>query len=307
MQSPAIFGESFLLSLFLTPAAIRLSRKFKILDLPSARKVHQEATPRLGGLAVCSAVFLSLAVCGGLRGFILAGAVLFAVGLWEDVKGLSASARLVGQAAAAMIIIAGGLRFDFQATSIAGKWGEVLYTAVWLVGITNAMNFLDGIDGLAATLGALCAGLFFVAVGPRPPTATAFLAAALAGACLGFLPYNWRTARVFLGDGGSTFIGFSLAVLGAAYGPSAPGPAAALCVPVIILGIPIFDMVYTTASRLGRGDVRTFTQWLEYAGKDHLHHQLLKRNLSAAQVVGCLAGVNLGLGAAALAFAWISR
>jgi UDP-GlcNAc:undecaprenyl-phosphate GlcNAc-1-phosphate transferase len=170
---------------------------------------------------------------------------------------------------------------------------------IWLVGIVNAFNFMDGIDGLASTMGAVCA-LLFLGIGWKSNQyPLSFISAALAGACFGFLRMNWRPAKVFLGDSGSTFIGFILGCL-ALYGSWATdNPAVSLSTPVLILGIPIFDIIYTTVSRVRNGSVRSVKEWLEYAGKDHFHHRLMKLGMSVEQTVGFIVVLNicLGLGA----------
>jgi UDP-GlcNAc:undecaprenyl-phosphate GlcNAc-1-phosphate transferase len=155
---------------------------------------------------------------------------------------------------------------------------------------------MDGIDGLASSMGTVCSLLFLGIAWNSNQYEVAFLSAALAGACSGFLTVNWYPARMFLGDGGSTLIGFLLGCL-AVYGSWATGnPAVALSTPLLVLGIPIFDLIYTTVSRIKNGQVSTVREWLEYTGKDHFHHRLMNLGLGVRQTVSFILLLNLCLG-----------
>ena len=297
---------SFFSSTLLVPVSIYLAVRYMVMDLPDPRKVHTAATPRLGGLAVFGATAFTLLRNNQwsqpLVGLAAAGTVIYAIGVWEDSKGLSAAFRLWGQLAAAGIAIASGVCLNC-APDVPGKRVlDIGLTVFSLVGGTNAFAFLDGIDGLAGGMGALCAALFLSIAWPEKQKHLAYASSALSGACLGFLPYNWKPARVFPGDGGATFIGFMLAGLAVMESQAARYTLVALASPVLILGIPIFDMVYTTLSRVRRGAVRTFRQWIEYTGKDHFHHRLMKLGLTAPGAVRFILLVNLcsGLGAVAI-------
>ncbi|MBI4051259.1 MAG: undecaprenyl/decaprenyl-phosphate alpha-N-acetylglucosaminyl 1-phosphate transferase [Elusimicrobia bacterium] len=294
---------SFFVSSLLVPFAVYLSVRFLVLDMPAPRKMHSAATPRLGGLAVYGAVVLTLLRnykwSGELLWLLAGGSLIYGVGVWEDSKGLSAGARLVGQALAAGIAIAGGLCVSFVPHIPGERLWEILFTVVWLVGITNAINCLDGIDGLAVGLGTLCSLLVLAIAWPTRQGHLAYAASALAGACLGFIPYNWNPAKIFLGDAGATFIGFMLAGLTVMGSWAVGDPVVALSTPVLILGIPIFDMTYTTLARVRRGAVRTLKEWLEFVGRDHFHHRLIKLGMNTSEAVGFILLVNccLGLGA----------
>jgi UDP-GlcNAc:undecaprenyl-phosphate GlcNAc-1-phosphate transferase len=160
---------------------------------------------------------------------------------------------------------------------IYAYWGNVLLTVLWIIGITNAMNFFDGMDGLAAGLGALIAFFLGIVAFQTDQPFIGWVAVAMMGSCIGFLPYNFRingSATIFLGDAGSTVIGFILACV-AVYGDWAEGNAVvALISPLLIFWILIFDMVHITVDRILTGKVLNFRQWIEYVGKDHLHHRL---------------------------------
>jgi UDP-GlcNAc:undecaprenyl-phosphate GlcNAc-1-phosphate transferase len=288
----------------LMPLTLAAADRLGAIDRPDPRKVHSAPTPRLGGLAVFGAVLFTLwraeVLKTGLLPIVEAGAILFLVEVVDDVRGLPASTRLLGQALASVLVVWPGMQAISALNPLGTFWASAA-TVLWLVGLTNAFNFLDGIDGLAGGLGIVCS-LFFLAIAwTTRQMELAFAAAALMGACAGFLRFNWHPARVFLGDSGSTFIGFLLASL-AVYGGWATGNlTVAVSTPVLILGIPIFDLIYITLSRIRRGDVRTFRQWLEYAGKDHLHHRLLHLGLRPPQAVFFILTVNLILGLGAIA------
>jgi len=295
---------AFFVSSLLTPIASYISKRFSVLDIPTKRKMHDVPIPRLGGLAVYFGVLVTL-----VRNFVwtkeliglLSGATLiYLMGVVEDVRGLSARTRLWGQIAASAIVIYSGICVSFFQHTSSMHLIDMLLTTVWLVGITNAINFLDGIDGLAVGMGTVCSLLFVLIAWPERQGQLAYAAAALAGACLGFIPYNWHKAKIFLGDAGATFIGFMLAGLAVMGSWASHHPIVDLSSPVLILGIPIFDMVYTTLSRIRRRDVRSFKQWLEYTGKDHFHHRLIHLGMTVRQAVWFILLVNLALGLNAL-------
>ncbi|OGR63218.1 MAG: hypothetical protein A2X31_10955 [Elusimicrobia bacterium GWB2_63_22] len=287
----------------LAPASAWLAVRIGAMDQPSARKVHTLPVPRIGGLAVylafMAAVLRNQQFSREVWGILLGGTIIFLLGFFDDWKGLSARTRLFWQVVAALTVTFFGLHLSF---SLKLPFGAALSTGLsvlWLVGITNAFNFMDGIDGLAATMGAVCALLFLGIGWNSSQFPLSFISAALAGACAGFLRMNWRPARVFLGDSGSTFIGFILGCL-ALYGSWATdNPAVSFSTPLLVLGIPIFDIIYTTVSRVRNGQVAGVKEWLEYTGKDHFHHRLMKLGLGVEQTVGFIVLLNvcLGLGA----------
>lgn len=287
----------------LAPASAWLALKIGALDLPSERKVHDRPIPRTGGVAIYLAFMAALLrnqqFSREILGIMLGGTIIFVLGFFDDWKGLSARTRLFWQTAAALVVTFFGLHLSFPLSLPFGQVLSVMLSVVWLVGIINAFNFMDGIDGLASTMGAVCALLFLGIGWNSSQFPLSFISAALAGACAGFLRMNWRPARIFLGDSGSTFIGFILGCL-ALYGSWATdNPAVAFSTPLLVLGIPIFDIIYTTVSRIRNGSVTGVREWLEYTGRDHFHHRLMKLGLDVPQTVGfiMLLNVCLGLGA----------
>ena len=287
----------------LAPASAWLAARIGAIDYPSERKVHTEPVPRIGGLAVYLAFMAALLrnqqFSREVHGIMLGGTIIFVLGFFDDWKGLSARTRLFWQTVAALTVTFFGLQLSFPLKMPLGQVLSTALSVIWLVGIVNAFNFMDGIDGLASAMGAVCALLFLGIGWNSSQYPLAFVSAALAGACAGFLRMNWQPARVFLGDSGSTFIGFILGCL-ALYGSWATdNPAVAFSTPLLVLGIPIFDIIYTTVSRVRNGSVRGVREWLEYAGKDHFHHRLMKLGLGVPQTVGFIVLLNicLGLGA----------
>ena len=271
-----------LLSAGLTPVCLWLALALRTLDLPSPRKVHRTPTPLLGGLAVAGAFGTSLIANGILDrqmvAILNAGVLLVLVGLLDDAYDLPAKLKLTAQLGATALLIHAGIEVRLFSEGGLGTLANMVLTVLWVVGITNAMNFFDGIDGLAASLAIVTATLLgLLAAFSYQPT-LGWCAAALVGSCLGYLPYNWRRAPalIFLGDGGSAFLGFCLAALALKGAWTGATPAAYLA-PVLVFWIFIYDMAFTTVSRIRTGKVTNFSEWLAYAGKDHLHHRMTAR------------------------------
>ena len=270
-------------------------------------------------MAVVAAFVLALGRAGPVDREMIsiaaAALALMLAGAIDDTRGLSARIRLVLQLACALFVIAGGVRLNLL-PGPAGLVGNVLLSVLWIVGITNAYNFIDGMDGLAGSLGALIALLLGLVARGGDQTGLAAACAALCGALLGFLPHNLRLGRpagIFLGDSGSASIGFLLAALAIKEDWAEGDPLVSLATPVLIFSVLIYDMVQTTASRILSGRVRSFRQWIDYVGRDHIHHRFsvllgdqkraLALILSLALALGlCALGLHRGDGAEALIF-----
>lgn len=305
---------AFLLSYLLTPIVREIAFKFSILDQPAARKVHKKATPLLGGLAVYLSFTTALLANNILNwsvGCILIGSsVVVLISLIDDIKDLSAKLKLVVQIGATILVFWSGTRISLfpidptgGALNALSYTGNLIITFLWIVGITNAMNFLDGTDGLATGLGAIISMLLGIVAFQSGQTFLGWFAIAMMGSCLGFLPRNFRMngpALIFLGDTGSTFIGFTLACL-AIKGEWATGnPLVSICTPILIFGVPIFDMTHTTVSRIATGKVRSFQDWVAYVGKDHIHHRLFRVFQSNKKTVCLILAITGGLGISAV-------
>jgi len=296
----------FCLSYLLTPVMMCLGHRFSVMDKPDPRKVHAIPTPLLGGAAVYIAfgagAVLTLWYSLELKGVVYAATLIFMLGLLDDIKGLSSVFRLIVQVAAVFILFFHGLKIDFIPDITPFNLIERLLTIVWILGITNAVNFLDGLDGLCAGFGAIAALLFGVIAFLTRQYFLMYLGFALAGSCFGFLPWNFRRkgpALIFLGDAGSMFIGFTLASL-AIMGEWAEDNTTALIVPVLILLIPIYDTTMTTFFRVKSGQVRTLRQWLDYVGKDHFHHRLTDIGMGKKKAVFGIYLISILLGISAI-------
>jgi UDP-GlcNAc:undecaprenyl-phosphate GlcNAc-1-phosphate transferase len=307
-----ILMVSCLISFGLTPILIRLARFLEVLDLPAMRKLHAEPTPLLGGLAIYAAFGVSILANSILDNQVVAimvgASLLVVIGILDDVWGLPAGVKLLAQLIAVAVVLNSGVVLTLFPQSVVGRVANAGLTLIWLLGITNAMNFFDGMDGLATGLSIITAGFlgFFAALTFQP--FMGWLAAAVVGGCLGFLPFNLRPKRpaaIFLGDAGSTFLGFVLAAL-AVKGEWAEDSIIDVAAPVLIFWIFIFDMTYITIDRIATGKVRSFREWIAYVGKDHLHHRLEALLGSRRKTVFLIFSLSVSMGLAAMVL-WKAR
>jgi UDP-GlcNAc:undecaprenyl-phosphate GlcNAc-1-phosphate transferase len=304
-----VISLAFCLSFGTVPPAAWLARRFGVLDAPAGRKLHARPTPLLGGVAVfigfAAAILANGILEPGLLAILVAVSILFATGVCDDWREVPAGVKLLIQVVCTLIVMAAGIMLRVVPDSL-GHWawaGNCLLTLMWVIGITNAMNFFDGMDGLAAGLGAII-GFFLAAVAYQTDQPfLGWIALSVMGGCLGFLPYNFKRgqpAEIFLGDAGSTVIGFALACI-AVYGDWAEGrPLVSLASPVLIFWLLIFDMVHTTVERIATGKVSSFRGWIEYVGRDHLHHRLADALGSTRGSVMFIYLMGIGLGISAL-------
>lgn len=302
-----IFLFSFAATFALTPISIILGMRLGLVDRPDERKLHKALTPRIGGLAVylgfVSAILVNSILVDWMVAILAAGSLLLLVGILDDARGLPAWSKLLAQLAAAGLVIYSGKVLSLFPAGPVGDTVNVLLTFLWIVGITNAFNFFDGMDGLAAGLAVLIA-LFMGAVAfDTNQAGLAWLAVAMVGACLGFLPFNFRfkeQALVFLGDGGATFIGFTMACLAVKGNWADNDPIVSFSNPLLIFGVLIYDMIHITAERIVTGKVTSVKEWIDYVGRDHLHHRL-ERVLGSRQAsVAMILVLSICLGLAAI-------
>ena len=307
---------AFLGSCALTPVMVQISHHWNLVDIPTERKIHVQPTPRLGGVAVYAgfvgSVLMNSILPDWMTAIVLAGSLLLLVGVIDDIHELPASSKLVAQLAAAGIVIASGKVLTLFPAGGVGEAANILLTLLWIVGITNAFNFFDGMDGLAAGLAVLMAGFMGMVAFETDQPGLGWLAMAVIGACAGFFPYNFRgtrPAKIFLGDGGSTFLGFTLACLAVKGNWANHSPIVSFSNPLLIFGVLIYDMVHITVERVVTGKVHSVKEWLDYVGKDHLHHRLERalgsRQASVAMVF--LLTICLGLSAMALRHAGLQE
>jgi UDP-GlcNAc:undecaprenyl-phosphate/decaprenyl-phosphate GlcNAc-1-phosphate transferase len=277
-----IFASALILAVGATPLARRVALRLGMIDRPNARKIHLDPIPLLGGVAIYGASIAALLLFGERFRLpelvsILVGATLVSfLGLWDDRRSLSPFLKLVGQVLAAAILVFTGVRvgtFGWEAVNI-------ILTLGWVVVVTNSLNLLDNMDGLAGGVGAIAAVFFLLLAAMNRQYLVGALSAALMGACLGFLLYNLNPARIFMGDAGSLFLGFTLAAVGIKLRFPQGVQIVTWMVPVLILGLPLFDTTLVIISRLRRG-----LNPLTTPGKDHTSHRLLTMGYSRREAV----------------------
>ncbi len=318
-QGARLIFASALLTYAAMPLVIHLAIRMGAVDHPEARRVHQTPTPRIGGLAVIFSVnitlLLNFSYSAELKGVCVSALLVALVSMWDDVRGLSASFKLLMQLFSVLILLGSGVSPDFGnygwlIAYVGPIWAfllnnalEIALTALWVIGITNAFNFLDGINGLAAALAATICLLMGLLAASTGQVDMLLLCVAVGGAALGFLPDNARykrPARIFLGDTGSTYIGWMMAGIALMGNWSDKGFIQAYAAPILIFSVPIFDMIYTTVARITRGDVHNVREWIAYVGRDHLHHRLMDLGISQAHAVLAIVVLSLISGLAAL-------
>lgn len=274
----------FLIALGVTAVSIpgirRLAISLGFVDAPAQRKMHSTPIPLMGGVAIYLGAILALAlfsnrVAQSITGVLLALSIVALVGLIDDRVGLPAWAKLGGQFISFLVLLYYGIYVQLPIPELA----NYAITFIWLAGISNAINFLDNMDGLSAGVSAVAASFMLLLAVINEQILVSALAAALLGSCLGFLRYNFRPAQIFMGDAGSLFLGFSLAILGLQLRFPENVPVVTWMVPVLILGLPIFDTTLVVFSRIRRG-VSPNT-----AGKDHTSHRLVARGFSQREAV----------------------
>ena len=273
------FFIALLASLMLVVPVRALALRVGMVDLPGPRKVHHSPIPLLGGLAMYGAVIIAVifAFTGPARAQIegiLAGATLVAaVGILDDRGLLHHQVKLfVGMPAAAVILLFSGIHAQVFSVLVGGRSGsllDMLFTIIWVVGITASFSILDHMDGLCAGIAAVASASFALLAYMSGQTLVATLAAAVLGAATGFLRWNFKPAKIFMGDGGAMFLGYLMATLALKLRLEQSNQLAAWLVPVLILGVTIFDTTLVTISRSRRGLLPFATP-----GKDHAAHRL---------------------------------
>jgi UDP-GlcNAc:undecaprenyl-phosphate GlcNAc-1-phosphate transferase len=290
----------------LTPLVIAEARRAGALDHPGAQKVHAEPVPTLGGLGLVAAVLGTLGLLHATGYGIGAGATLaltvaaipvVAVGVWDDLRACSIPTKLCVHLLAGGILYAGGLRVveltnPFGSTVALGPFA-IAVTALWVATVINALNLIDGLDGLAPGIGGIAALALGIVGFLQQERDVAVLALVLAGALVGFFPYNFPRARIFLGDVGSTFVGLVLATVALLQNRKATA-AMTLLLPLVALGLPVLDTAFAVVRRTARGR--------NPLRRDlgHLHHRLLRLGLSPQAAVGWLLGASAVFGAVAI-------
>ncbi|KPL18627.1 MAG: glycosyl transferase [Anaerolineae bacterium SM23_84] len=277
-----IFACALVVAVGATPLMRRVALRLGILDQPTARKVHRDPIPLLGGIAIYGAFVVALLLLG--RRFrldelvsILVGATLVSfLGVWDDRRSLRPLLKLLGQIVAASIVVVTGVRVGTFPWEVL----NVIVTLGWIVVMTNALNLLDNMDGLSGGVGAAAAIFFLLLAAMTGQYLVGALSAALVGASLGFLVYNFNPASIFMGDAGALFLGFILAVVGIKLRFPEGLQIVTWMVPVLVLGLPLFDTALVIVSRLRRG----FNP-LTTPGKDHVSHRLVALGYTSREAV----------------------
>ena len=299
------FLAAFGLSVGLTYVVREGARRMGLFDPVDARKLHTQPIPRVGGVAVflaaAAALALVVALVGdraatfggpGLRAVVLGAAGMHLLGLWDDLRPMRARTKLLGQVLIAVAVFLAGVRVTTLSLPLAGvvEFGPVaglVFTVFWLVGITNAFNLIDGLDGLASGAALFALTTMFVVGSVNGQNGTALVTLVVAGSVLGFLLYNWHPASIFLGDSGSLFLGFTLAGMGLMSSQKG-STVVAVAIPVVSLGLPVLDTALAIARRFLRG------QPIFSADRGHIHHRMLSlghspRNVALLMYGACAA------------------
>lgn len=291
-----------LLSLGATPVVKYLAKSVGAVDVPKdERRMHKTPIPRMGGLAIflgfLIAVLIFVPIDTKLRGILLGAVLILILGVLDDILTLHAIPKFLVQILAAVIVVLHGCRIDQIFGWVMPLWLSYVSSVLWIVAMTNAINFIDGLDGLAAGVSAISAGAMLVVALLLVPQGnamtSALLLAAVVGGCLGFIPYNFNPAKIFMGDTGSNFLGFILASI-SVYGLFKTYAFISFAVPFLVLGLPIFDICFAVIRRVAHG------QSPMHADRGHFHHRLIDMGFSQKQAVAIAYLLTAILGLAAV-------
>ena len=301
-----------------TPFSMRIAKKYGAIDVPNDRRVNKKPMPRLGGIAVIAGFFVStiyllismsiegklvlfeedmlwLKLVGFFVGIIILGITCFI----DDTKGIHSLTKLIVQIVAALIVVACGIRIEnFEIPFLNGQAElnivlSYIITVCWIVGVTNAINLIDGLDGLSSGISLIsCISLLIIFTLNGSPLIAIVLITALGGAISGFLPYNFNPAKTFIGDTGSNFLGFSLAVI-SILGVAKTYTALVLIAPIIVLALPLFDTLFAIFRRIKNGKS---LKAVFKADKGHLHHRIVAKGFAQKQAVFILYGITATFG-----------
>lgn len=304
MYIPAIIAG--LISFIMTPLVIRIAHRFGAIDVPKdERRMHNKPMPLWGGIAIFTGFFVSMFLfsniaTGKLIGLFIASIVVLVTGMIDDIRPLGAKSKLLMQIIAAIILVKSGFEINYFSDFFGD--GGYIYLAnlalpisvIWIVGVTNTVNLIDGLDGLAAGISAIAAvTLSYIAIINYRYDA-ALITLILAGSSIGFLPYNFNPAKIFMGDAGALFLGLVLAAI-SVEGALKGATAITVVVPILALGVPIFDTAFAILRRLiNRRPIME-------ADKGHLHHRLMSIGLGQKKTVLSMYLISALLGAGAIA------
>ena len=312
------FLLAFIVAFMATPYTIRIAKKIGAVDVPKdERRMHKKAMPKFGGPAVILGFLVSviyllivMSIEGSINlldedlygkkliGMFLGILVISITCIIDDIKPIKPITKLSGQLLAAIVVVAFGIRIDditlpFYQMPELNEFLKMVITVVWIVGVTNAINLIDGLDGLSSGISVISAiSLLIIFVLNGSPMIAILLITALAGALVGFLPFNFAPAKTFIGDTGSNFLGFSLSII-SILGIAKTYTAVVIVLPLIVLGLPIFDTLWAIIRRLIKGkSIKAVFK----ADKGHLHHRIVNKGFSQKQAVLVLYGISAAFG-----------
>jgi UDP-GlcNAc:undecaprenyl-phosphate GlcNAc-1-phosphate transferase len=310
MNTSLVFGLALVLALVFTPLMRKIALRTGFVDTPVARSMHTEPKPYLGGVAIFLAFAAAVLLGGGYRdqqvvGILVGGALTVLLGIVDDKVRLSAKVKLIGQIAAAAVLVYGyHVKILFVYSPLGnrlvqfGPWAGPL-TIFWIVAFINVVNLIDGLDGLAAGISSIASLTLLLVSLQQEFSSSIIMTAALAGAAIGFLRYNFNPAKIFMGDAGSMFLGFTLAAV-SVHGVMKTTVTVGVFVPVLALALPIFDTAFAIVRRVANG------KSIGEADKDHLHHRLLRLGLSHRNTVLVMWTISAWLGLSAVAVTEVS-
>jgi len=292
----AVFAFAFTICLLTTPFAKRMSIKLGAIDYPKKRGLHKEPIPRMGGLAIVLGFVLTMIILSPFKeeirtlqfvGFIAGALVIVILGMIDDIYNLGAKLKFAVQIAAALIVVLTGTTIDLVTWPVPAYLDgfSIPFTMIWIIGVTNAVNFIDGVDGLAAGVSSICATTIMILCILTGSPLAVVLMAALAGSCLGFLPRNFNPAEIIMGDTGATFLGYVLAV-SSILGVFKSYALLAVLIAVLCLALPILDTAFAMLRRALNGKP------IMGADRGHLHHRLIDRGYNQKQTVLILYGIS---------------
>jgi len=320
LEHAVVLATALAVTWITTPVVRWLGRRWDITSRAGGRHVHEGSVPRIGGVALFAGFLAAILVrLAGeawlgwspilasadrtLIGVLVGLAVMFAVGLLDDIIDLRPHQKLLGQLAAGVVIYIAGIRIDFIGDPFADNLIllgvlSLPITLLWVAGFANVINLIDGLDGLAAGVTAIAAVSLLVLAEQSNQPLAAILAAALVGACVGFLRFNFNPASIFMGDSGALFLGFALACI-SLLGVMKSVAAITLVVPLLIVGVPIFDTLSAIIRRRRHG------RPIQEADKGHIHHRLLGRGFSQRQTVVIIYIWSIALAFGGYAMRWV--
>ena len=289
------------LSIAITPLIRILAIKIGAVDKPNHRKIHNKIIPRLGGLSIYLSFVISIFINYNysnkhIKGLLISSLIIVLCGIWDDIKELNYKVKLIFQLLASLVLISHDIIINrISILSIDGASFidlgilSIPITIIWVIGVTNAVNLIDGLDGLACGLSAISSIFLFIIFIVIGNTTMALMVLILAGACLGFLPYNFNPAKIFMGDTGSMFLGFILAGM-SIQGTVKYATTIIMFVPLAIIGLPLYDTLVTIIRRFTQGES------IMSPDKQHFHHRMLLMGLNQKQVALLSYLVNILLG-----------